>query len=223
MNYLKYKIFGIGFVLLNLNLYCQNKVDFGTYLSEDKLSYITLLENNKFGYTSYHSESPYTYSLKERKQTFCGTYMFSINEKGHGKYKLKNNNLKLIFDTKTNPLDSITLKKKSARIKPDSILVNFIVKTYAVKEIENQVLGVSIKSEDNKIELNTSFENNVVLNLDVNKLPITFIINSKNKVTLKDNLDHIVNLYFNEFKLLNTKKNENKEIEFDKLMKLEIN
>lgn len=223
MTHVKLLTFIFAMFFIFKNAYCQESIELGKYITKNKLGYLTLLDNNEFGYISFQGESPYTYSLKEKKQNFCDAQMYSINEKGFGKYQLRYNNLKLIFDEKPNPLDSITVKKISARVKPDSILVNFIVKTYAIKEVENQVLGVSINSEDNKIQLNTSFENNVVLNLDANKLPITFVINSKNKVTINENVDHLVYLYFNEFKLFITKKIENKEIEFDKLLKLEMN
>lgn len=216
------KILTFLLIVFSINIYSQKNLKPGVYISEDKLEYITILNSTDFGYTSFLNESPYLYKQKKPKQTFCGSVYFSVNKKGIGTYKIKGSDLQLAFSQKEEPLDSIIIKRISRGFTKDSILVNFKIKTYNYREVENRVLGVSIKSKDGTIETNTNFENNKVIKLNKNQFPITFIINEGKTITLeKPKTDYLIFLFFNSTKIGKLDKLENKSFSIEKLIKVE--
>ncbi len=142
-------------IFFSLNIYSQKTIEPGIYLSNDRLEYITILNDMDFGYTSFLNESPYLHDQKKIKQSFCGTHIFEINKQGIGTFEIIDSKLKLNFGIKEKPLDSIKISKVTRVKYVDSSSVNFKIKTYSYKEIENVVLGVSIKSDDGEIDTNT--------------------------------------------------------------------
>lgn len=111
MNFGKLIIFIL--LLKSFNLFAQNKLEIGQHIYKDKLTYITINENNEFEYFKYYNWSPLTIEEKRKSEKnqnkTCGTIGYVSGAKGKGKYKLKNGKLILEFyefkkymDNKTN-------------------------------------------------------------------------------------------------------------------------
>lgn len=205
---------------LLLNLFSQKQIENKTFITSDKKAYITFLEENKFGYVSYNGESPYEHSLSKNHKTFCNNKIFEIKEKGFGIYEIKNNSIFLYFNSKMNPLDRIELKKSQPKRISDTINVAFNIETYSTEIIDNQVLGVRIKSENNSINLNSEFDNKVTVDLHINQIPIIFIINENTKVLVSEIYDYNFKLGFNQYKLFSTENIKNKIFKFSELTQI---
>ncbi|MFD2696867.1 hypothetical protein ACFSQ0_02590 [Mesonia sediminis] len=203
-------------------LYSQVNIEPGIYITEDNLQYITIVDNDDFGYQTFIGTLPYIYYKKKRNQSFCGTHLFEIDKKGFGKYKLSDNNLILSFEKDENPLDSLNISKVPTNLNSDTTTITFEIRTYSYKELENEFLGVNIKSEDGSFNLDTGFENKKSIKIPKNKFPITFTINGLKDITFeKINEDYLALLYFNSTKMWECKKYEKMSFEFDKLKKIE--
>jgi len=209
-------------IFFSLNIYSQKTIEPGIYLSNDGLEYITILNDTDFGYTSFLNESPYLHDQKKIKQSFCGTHIFEINKQGIGTFEIIDSKLKLNFGIKEKPLDSIKINKVTPAKYVDSSSINFKIKTYSYKELENVVLGVSIKSDDGEIDTNTGFESEKLFKLNKNQFPITFIVNDEKEITLEEpKIDYFVYLFFNVTKIGRLDRLENKSFILDQLLKIE--
>jgi len=101
-------------ILFNsINLFAQEQLEIGEHIYEDKLTYITLINNNEFEYLKYYKWSPLTIEeerkAKNSKNDTCGTIGYVSGAKGKGKFKFRNGKLilkftdfKLLMDNKTN-------------------------------------------------------------------------------------------------------------------------
>lgn len=111
------KIIFILFSLLSINhIVAQHKIEKGKYISEDRLTYITILDENKFSYIEYYKWSPYTIEEDRKKgkmkNEVCGVVGYVANRQGEGIYKIENNQLKLEF-TNEKEIKSNVDKEKS--------------------------------------------------------------------------------------------------------------
>ena len=79
----------------------QQKIEKGTYVAIDKLSYITIVDENNFTFLKYYKWSPYTLALEKEKDKnqVCGVVGYVIDGKGNGKYKIVNGKIQLDFTT----------------------------------------------------------------------------------------------------------------------------
>jgi len=206
-----------------INTYGQNKIDTGIYWSEDKLSSITLLKNNQFGYTSFHGTSPYLYKEKRKKENYkrkmCGTIHFSVNEQGTGTYSINKNNLLLNFIKTSHAVDSISFKKTKKQTKEISIKLK--IKSYFYRETFDNFIGIGtdIKSKDGTIDLNTQFENYIVFNLNRNQIPMEITINNNYSFIIKKKYSQEITLFYNDFKMMSTGDIDNKIYDLKKLTK----
>jgi hypothetical protein len=78
----------------------QQKIENGKYIAEDKLSYITIIDGNKFSFIEYYKWSPFTLEEKRKKENktySCGTVGYASNGIGEGIYQIENNQLRLKF------------------------------------------------------------------------------------------------------------------------------
>lgn len=216
-------IFSAVFLLNCLAIYSQNKLEPGVYLSEDKLQYITILNDTDFGYKTFNGTSPYLHKKEKKNNSFCGSVLFEIDKRGFGKYKLsENKELQLAFKNNEKPLDSINIKKIARGPNIDSTSVIFVIKTYSYKEIENQLYGVNIKLNDGSIEFDTGFETTKSIKIAKHQFPLTFIINGYKEVTFEEfNGDYLTLLYFNFTKMGKSVKYDDMTYSLDKLIKIE--
>ena len=100
-------------LLLNsVYLFAQEKLEIGQHIYKDKLTYITLYENNKFEYLKYYNWSPLTIEEKRKaeknKNETCGTIGYVSGAKGKGNYELKNGKLILEFSEFKKYMDNKT-------------------------------------------------------------------------------------------------------------------
>lgn len=95
----------------SVNLFSQ-ELEVGEHIYKDKLTYITLFENNKFNYNKYYKWSPLTIEEErkneERGSRMCGSIGYASGAKGKGKYKFKEGKLILKFDEFQKYMDSIS-------------------------------------------------------------------------------------------------------------------
>ncbi len=96
------KITFILFTLISINaVVAQQKIESGKYITEDKLTYITILDENRFSYMEYYKKSPYTIEQERKRDktetNVCGVVGYISNGKGEGIYQVENNQLKLKF------------------------------------------------------------------------------------------------------------------------------
>jgi len=228
MNHLLLKV---SIFFLSFNLYSQEKIELGTYWTDDQLGSITLLENNQFGYTSFHGISPYMTRLKRKKEILengkvkkelCGTMFYSINEQGSGTYSIVDNKLKLNFIKPTHPIDSISFRKTKRKSK--SVSIKIIIKSYLYDDpiFDSIGIGTSIKSKDGSIDLNTHFESYIDFEIDKKQLPMEIVINDNYSFIIKKKYSQEIKLFYNDFKMSMTEGIENKVFDFDKIIKEEV-
>jgi hypothetical protein len=110
MNYGKLIIFII--LLKSFSLSAQEKLKIGQYIYNDKLTYITITENNEFEYLKYYNWSPLTLkekrnNKKEKDQT-CGSVGYVSGAKGIGNYEINDGNLILKFSEFKKYMDKTT-------------------------------------------------------------------------------------------------------------------
>jgi hypothetical protein len=88
-------------LLKSVNLFAQDKLEIGQHIYKDKLTYITLNENNEFEYFKYYNWSPLTIEETQKteksKSEACGTIGYVSGAKGKGKFELKGAKLILEF------------------------------------------------------------------------------------------------------------------------------
>lgn len=99
MNFGKFIILII--ILKSFNLSAQEKLEIGQHIYSDKLTYITINENNQFEYLKYYNWSPLTLeekrkTEKDKNQTY-GSVGYVSGAKGIGKYEINNGILILKF------------------------------------------------------------------------------------------------------------------------------
>lgn len=109
------KLFYILFTLTSINyVIAQQKIENGQYISENKLTYITILDENKFSYIEYYKWSPYTIEEErkegKRKDEICGVVGYVANRTGKGIYQIEDNQLKLEFTEKKMYLTEVNKK-----------------------------------------------------------------------------------------------------------------
>ncbi|RKS42553.1 hypothetical protein BC962_3220 [Gillisia mitskevichiae] len=203
----------INFVF-SLQIFSQNKIELGTYLSEDKLTVINILPKNEVSYSRYNDISPFSEnSTFYPKNQFCGTRLYEILESGFGKYNLKNNNLSIEFDQNVKFLDSVNIQTSVKTSKNEQIEFKFRIHSYPESEDENLINGVQINSSDNQVQLNSGLENEITLNLVKGNDDETYIIDDSYELTLNTDKSLIVDLYFNLYKKIITGKLKSKDIE----------
>ncbi|MEO8932774.1 MAG: hypothetical protein ABI295_00585 [Xanthomarina sp.] len=99
-------------LLKSINLSAQNKLKIGEHIYKDKLTYITLKENNEFEYLKYYNWSPLTIEEKGKteksKNGTCGTIGYVSGAKGKGKYEFKYGKLILEFSEFKKYMDNKT-------------------------------------------------------------------------------------------------------------------
>jgi len=127
MNFGKLIIF--IFLVNSFNLFVQEKLDIGQHIYKDKLTYITLNENNEFEYFKYYNWSPLTIeekrkTEKEKNQT-CGNIGYVTGAKGKGKYELQNGNLILKFSEFKRLMDNKTEFNEETKIM-EFVIAEFI-------------------------------------------------------------------------------------------------
>ena len=201
--------------------FSQDKIEEGIYLSEDKLTVITILPKNEISYMEYNYFSPYSDSLKElQKNQFCGTMLYEVLKSGYGNYSSNNNNLKITFKAGLKSLDSSSVTTLYTIQKRDSIVLKFRMNSYPENDQENFVYDVHIRSDDNTININTSFENQVELKLPKNNNEITFWINDYYKLKVKPENNLAINLNFNLYKTMLTENLKDKIVDFSSFSKV---
>lgn len=225
MNHLLLKV---SIILLSLNLYSQEKIKLGTYWTEDKLCSITLLNNNQFGYTSFHGTSPFIAKEKriqeikknsKAKRRFCGTVSYVLNEHGSGIYSIVENKLKLNFIKPIHPVDSISFRKTKRKSK--SISIKIVIKSYVYDDPFSGGIGIGtkIQSKDGSIDLNTKFESNIDFDINKKQLPMEITINDKFTFIIKKKYSQEITLFYNGFKRFMTEGIEDKNFDFDNMIK----
>ncbi|WP_298247964.1 hypothetical protein [uncultured Christiangramia sp.] len=201
--------------------FSQNSIEEGTYLSEDKLTVITILAKNEVSYIEYNQHSPYSDSLKNLpKNQFCGTKFYEILTSGFGKYSIKNSSLNIKFETNVKSLDSSNIKTLSGYKERDSIVLKFRINSYPENNLENSVYGVHINSDKNRINLNTNFENQVELKLPKSKTEINFLINDHYELKVKPEKSLVIDLNFNLYKTMITESLKDKVVDFSSFKKV---
>ncbi|WP_055444267.1 hypothetical protein [Lacinutrix himadriensis] len=208
----------------SIHFYSQEKIELGTYLTENKLGYVTLLKNKKFGFVSYHVSSPYT-TMEERKikkiKKVLDGPSYIINEHGSGIYSFKNNKLKLEFIKPNHPIDSISIKETKTEYKSDSIEVKIIFKSYIAKKYDEDVGYINdIKSNNGRINYNTMFDNFAHFKISKNELPFNLTINENFPLTIRKKTSQEIELFINQFKKITTENLVDKIFEFEKLILL---
>jgi len=225
MNHLLLKV---SIALLSLNLYSQEKIKLGTYWTEDKLSSITLLKNNQFGYTSFHGTSPFIAKEKRNqeikkngkaKRRFCGTVSYALNEHRSGIYSIVENKLNLNFIKPIHPVDSISFRKTKRRSK--TISIKIVIKSYLYDDpfFDSIGIGTKIQSKDGSIDLNTKFESYIDFDINKKQLPMEITINDKFTFIIKKKYSQEITLFYNDFKRSMTEGIEDKTFDFDKMIK----
>ena len=94
------KVFILLLIIMCSKLYSQEKLKVGQHIFKDKLTYITIKDNNEFKYSKYHNYSPLTIKEereKENEPRMCGSIGYISGAKGKGKYEISDNLLVLKF------------------------------------------------------------------------------------------------------------------------------
>jgi len=103
---------------LTFNLYSQMKLDKGTYISDNKLCYVTILDEVNFAYLEYENFSPYTIEQDRKtgkiKPGACGVIGYISKRIGNGCYQIVNGNLQLKFSEFKNYRDNQFDKEKDS-------------------------------------------------------------------------------------------------------------
>jgi hypothetical protein len=205
-------------LLISKNFYCQENDRDKIYFTSDSLSFIHLLPNQKFGYTSYKGDSPLIYwNKKKGKRVFCGP-SFIINEFGSGKYSIVKNKMQLNFIKPRHSIDSISINK--TKNITDSIRIKITFKSYVNSKNNDGIgIGSTIKSKDSLININTMFESFASFTVKKNKLPLKLIINEKYNLEIESEKNQDITLFVNDFKKFTTDNIENKMFELNTLTK----
>tara|TARA_R100000655_G_scaffold106517_1_gene155931 strand:+ start:499 stop:1146 length:648 start_codon:yes stop_codon:yes gene_type:complete len=207
--------------LISFQGFSQNSIEDGTYLSEDKLTVITILAKNEISYIEYNQHSPYSDNLQKLpKNQFCGTKFYEIMTSGFGEYSLNNGSLKINFETNVKSLDSSNITTLSGYKDRDSIMLKFRINNYPENNLENSVYGVDISSDNNKINLNTNFENEVELKFPKSKTEINFLINDHYALKVKPENSLVIDLNFNLYKTMITENLKDKVVDFSYFKKV---
>jgi hypothetical protein len=203
-------------LLISKNFYCQENDREKIYFTSDSLSFIHLLPNQKFGYTSYKGDSPLIYRNKKKgKRVFCGP-SFIINEFGSGKYSIVENKMQLNFIKPKHSIDSISINK--TKNITDSIRIKITFKSYVNSKNNDGIgIGSTIKSKDSLININTMFESFASFTVKKNKLPLKLIINEKYNLEIESEKNQDITLFINDFKKFTTDNIENKMFELNTL------
>ena len=203
-------------ILICNSLYSQENNREKIYFTSDSLSFIHLLPNQKFGFTSYKGDSPLIYwNKKKGKRVFCGP-SFVVNEFGSGKYSIVDNKIQLDFIKPKHSIDSISINE--TKNITDSIKVKITFKSYVNSKNNDGIgIGSTIKSKDSLININTMFDSFTSFTVKKNKLPLKLIINAKYNLEIVSELNQDITLFVNGFKKFTTDNIENKEFEINTL------
>ncbi|AUC84830.1 hypothetical protein CW731_05770 [Polaribacter sp. ALD11] len=205
-----------GILLIFNNLYSQENNREKIYFTSDNLSFIHLLPNQNFGYTSYKGDSTLIYWNKKKwKRVFCGP-SFIINEFGSGKYSIVANKIQLDFIKPKHSIDSISINE--TKNITDSIKVKITFKSYVNSKNNDGIgIGTTIKSKDDFININTMFEDYTSFTINKKKLPLNLTINEKYNLEILSDKNQDITLFVNDFKKFTTENIENKVFEFNTL------
>lgn len=179
--------------LFHIFSYAQNNLNHGTYLTNDKLGYITIYPNNTFGYVSFFDTSPYLES-KKKKSFIKG---FLIKEQGAGTYIFDKKNIELKFTDEKTPIDSLKIEKKTNT--SDSLTIT-ILPIY-----NSNMLGKSELTITNE-ELNLDLWTTEKISFKVLKEKIPFKINTnfQAELIIDEMNDYIIKIYINTFRIRNS-------------------
>lgn len=96
---LKYT-FLIGWLLISYTIYSQEKIENGTYITTNKLQYITIKDDFQFNYIVYRGYSPYMINeqrKKEKTSRVCSVVGYIADLYGNGTYHILEGKLFLEF------------------------------------------------------------------------------------------------------------------------------
>lgn len=94
------KVFFLILIIMCSNLYSQEKLEVGQHIYKDKLTYLSIKDNNEFEYSKYYNFSPLTIKEereKENEPRMCGSVGYASGAKGKGKYEISDSLLVLKF------------------------------------------------------------------------------------------------------------------------------
>jgi len=120
------KLILIVIIFKSFNLLAQENLETGQHIYCDKLTYITLNENNEFEYLKYYNWSPLT--VEEKRNTVnekaCGSVGYISGAKGTGKYEINDGILVLRF------LDFKKYMDKTTDLNEETKTMEFIIKKF---------------------------------------------------------------------------------------------
>jgi hypothetical protein len=179
-------------IICHFYSYSQSKLNLGTYLTKDKLAYITFFQNNTFGYVSYKKTSPFLESQKKGSRVRG----FMINELGAGSYYYEGKNIILKFTETKSAIDSVNIESE-LNLK-DSISISIF-------PIYNRGLmgkpEIQISDENRIVDIGTS--ENISLEFSKKEFPLSLMVNYKFELKFNNPSNYFVKIYINKFRVMN--------------------
>lgn len=196
---MKYNQLIIGFLLLfTLQFYSQGNVPPRVFISENKLDYIVILQNNRFGFISYDKDSPYLVRQKTSDDLIsggCGTRGFALKSSGFGIYAMDGDLLKLTFTKPETMIDSVKINYLATKKFENPVNVTFVphynFRSLGMSEVE-------ITDLENRLIANV-YQNNLSPNIGYGRFPLKLIINREKEIELIEPKNQEINIYINSF------------------------
>ncbi len=179
-------------VLFQFFSYAQNSLNTGTYITNDKLAYITIYPNNTFGYVSFIDTSPYLES-KKKKSYRKG---FLIKEQGAGIYNNDKKDIELKFTEEKTPIDSLKIENNPNT--SDSITIT-IIPTYNTNMLGKSEL--TITNEELNLDLWTTEK--ISFKVLKEKIPLKINTGFQTELIINEKNDYYIIMYINSFRIRN--------------------